>query len=59
MEYDEFWTFVEKECMHETIYNDSDGCTIVVIRMLDLWSLANKFKQKEKANERTDTTQED
>jgi hypothetical protein len=59
MTYTEFWEFVDAECMYETIYDDSDGRTIVVIRMIDLWGLANKFKQKEKANEATDTTQED
>jgi len=53
MTYTEFWAFVDAECMYETIYDDSDGRTIVVIRMLDLWGLANKFKQKEKANEST------
>ena len=58
MKYEEFWTFVENECTKETMYDDSDGRTIVVIRMLDLWGLANKFKQKEKANEATDTTKE-
>jgi hypothetical protein len=58
MTYTEFWAFVDAECMYETIYDDSDGRTIVVIRMLDLWGLANKFKQKEKVNEATDTTQE-
>jgi hypothetical protein len=46
MTYEEFWTFVEKDCMYETIYDDSDGRTIVVIRMLDLWGLANKFKKE-------------
>jgi hypothetical protein len=50
MTYAEFWKFVYDECMYETIYDDSDGRAIVVIRMLDLWGLANKFKQKEKAN---------
>lgn len=58
MKYEDFWSFLEDECLYETVYDDTDGCTIVVIRMLDLWGLANKFKQKEKANERTDTTQE-
>jgi hypothetical protein len=48
MTYTEFWAFVDAECMYETIYDDSDGRTIVVIRMLDLWGLANKLKQKEK-----------
>jgi hypothetical protein len=59
MTYAEFCKFVYDECMYETIYDDSDGRAIVVIRMLDLWGLANKFKKKEKANEATDTTQED
>jgi hypothetical protein len=54
MTYTEFWAFVDAECMYETIYDDSDGRAIVVIRMLDLWGLANKFKQKEKANETHD-----
>jgi hypothetical protein len=58
MTYTEFWAFLEDECLYETVYDDSDGRTIVVIRMLDLWGLANKFKQKEKANEATDTTKE-
>jgi hypothetical protein len=51
MKYEEFWAFVEKECLYETVYDDTEGRTIVVIRMLDLWGLVNKFKQKEKANE--------
>ena len=59
MKYEEFWPFVENECLYETIYDDTDGRTIVVIRMLDLWGLVNKFKQKEKANERTDTAKKD
>lgn len=58
MKYEEFWPFVENECLYETMYDDTEGRTIVVIRMLDLWGLVNKFKQKEKANERTDTAQE-
>ena len=58
MTYTEFWAFVDYECQYETLYDDSDGRTIMVIRMIDLWSLANKFKQKEKANERTDITKE-
>jgi hypothetical protein len=48
MTYTEFWEFVDCECEYETIYDDSDGRAIMVIRMIDLWSLANKFKQKEK-----------
>ena len=53
MDYKEFWSFVENDCMKEAMYDDSDGRTIVVIRMLDLWVLANKFKQKEKVDAKT------
>ena len=58
MKYEEFWSFVENECLKETMYEDSDGRTIVVIRMLDLWGLVNRFTQQEKANEATNTTKE-
>jgi hypothetical protein len=50
MNYTEFWAFVDAECMYETIYDDSDGRTIVVIRMLDLWGLANKYKKEGEAH---------
>jgi hypothetical protein len=36
--YDEFVARVEQNTMHETIYTDSEGRTIVVIDMLDLFS---------------------
>ena len=35
--YEEFLDFVRAKCMYETIYDDSDGRTILVIRMLDAY----------------------
>ncbi len=43
MDYSEFRKWVETECLRETVYEDSDGREILVIRMLDAWVLANKF----------------
>ena len=52
MTYDEFVNFVEQECMYETIYNDAEGRTILIIGMLDAYTMAgkaaHKFKQEEK-----------
>jgi hypothetical protein len=39
MTYEEFVDFVFAKCMYETIYDDSDGRTILVIRMLDAYKL--------------------
>ena len=44
MNYQEFSKFVESE-EHETIYEDSDGRRIVVIRMIDLYGLFNELKK--------------
>ena len=33
---------------HETIYDDSEGRTIVVVRLLDLYALVNKIMREEK-----------
>jgi hypothetical protein len=41
--YDEFVARVEQNTMHETIYTDSEGRTIVVIVMEDLF---NHFELK-------------
>lgn len=43
----EFNDYVRAE-MHETIYDDSEGRTIVVIRMLDLYALINGVIKHEK-----------
>ena len=37
MTYEEFLDFVRAKCMYETIYDDSEGRTILVIRMLDAY----------------------
>jgi ribosomal protein L32 len=42
MTYEEFLEFVPSKCMHETIYEDSEGRQILVIEMLDAYSLINK-----------------
>jgi hypothetical protein len=44
MTYEEFVDFVFAKCMYETIYDDSDGRTILVIRMLDAYKLIIKWQ---------------
>ena len=46
--YDEFVARVKQNTMHETIYTDSEGRTIVVIVMEDLFS---HFSLKERGGE--------
>jgi hypothetical protein len=46
MTYEEFLKFVPSRCMHEAIYDDSDGRTILVIRMLDAYGMVNKAQQQ-------------
>ncbi len=43
----EFNDYVKGE-LHETIYDDSEGRVIVVIRMLDLFALVNDVVRREK-----------
>lgn len=45
MTYEEFLNFVPSKCVYETIYDDSDGRTILVIRLLDAFSMANKAQR--------------
>lgn len=45
----EFEAEFRNEAIYETIYDDTEGRRIVVIRMLELYALMNKLK--EKANE--------
>lgn len=42
MTYGEFIDFVKSKCMYETIYDDSEGRTILVIRLLDAFTMLNK-----------------
>ncbi len=41
--YEEFIEFVRMACMHETIYEDSEGREILVIRMLDAYGMAHSW----------------
>ena len=42
MTYKEFLEFVPSKCMYETIYDDSEGRPILVIRLLDAYGMVNK-----------------
>ena len=44
MTYEEFLDFVPAKCMYETIYDDSDGRTILVIRMLDAYKFITQWQ---------------
>jgi len=46
MTYEEFLNFVPSKCMYETIYDDSDGRTILVIKLLDAFSMVNKAQRE-------------
>ena len=41
MDYIEFKKFVEKHCEYETIYDDSEGREILVIRLIDAFCMVN------------------
>ena len=45
MTYEEFLEFVPSKCMYETIYDDSDGHPILVIRLLDAYGMVNKLQR--------------
>jgi len=45
MTYEEFLKFVPAKCMYETIYDDSEGRDIHVIRMLDAYGMVNKAQR--------------
>ena len=52
MKYKDFQDWVEKNCMYETFYEDSEGRIILVITELDAWVMCNKFaKELEKTKE--------
>jgi len=48
MTYEEFLAFISSKCMYETIYTDSDGHQILVIRLLDAYGMANKLASVER-----------
>ena len=45
MTYEEFLNFVHSKCLYETIYDDSDGNTILIIKLLDAFSMVNKAQR--------------
>jgi len=47
MTYEEFLEFIPSKCMYETIYDDSNGHPILVIRVLDAYGMVNKATIKE------------
>jgi hypothetical protein len=46
MTYEDFEKFVREQCMYETIYDDSDGRRILVIRLLDAYGLVNQIEHQ-------------
>lgn len=46
MTYEEFCNYVQTKCMYETIYDDSDGRSILVIRLLDAYGMVNKSQRE-------------
>ena len=48
MTYEDFEKFVREQCMYETIYDDSDGRPILVIRLLDAYGMVNKAAAAER-----------
>jgi len=48
MTYEEFLEFIPSKCMYETIYTDSDGHPILVMRLLDAYGMANKLASVER-----------
>ena len=46
MKYEDFEKFVREKCMYDTIYDDSDGRPILIIRMLDAYSMVNKAQRE-------------
>ena len=46
MTYEEFLKFVQAKCTYETIYSDSDGRNILVIKLLDAYGMVNKAQRQ-------------
>ena len=46
----EFEQHIRQHSQYETIYDDSEGRRILVIRLLDMYALFNELKKKEAAN---------
>lgn len=53
MTYDEFRAYVHQSETYETVYTDSEGGELLVIRLLDAYFLMNDIQKLEKQNETT------
>jgi hypothetical protein len=45
MTYEEFLKFVPAKCIHETLYEDTEGRPILVISMLDAYDMVDKAQR--------------
>jgi hypothetical protein len=48
MSYEEFIKFVQSKCLHEIVYEDGEGRSILVITLLDAYVMVNKFTKESK-----------
>ena len=54
MNFEEFQKFLRQECMYETIYDDSEGRRILVLRELDAFVMLNRAMGSELVRRLTD-----
>ena len=45
MKHEDFKSWIEKNCMYETFYEDSEGRTIMIVTEMDAWMMCNKFAE--------------
>ena len=48
MKHEDFKDWIEKNCMYETFYEDSEGRIIMILTELDAWAMCNKFAEIER-----------
>lgn len=48
MMFEDFQQFLRKECVYETIYDDSEGRRILVLRELDAFAMLTKAIKRER-----------
>ena len=47
MNYTEFVEHIKQNCLYETMYDDSEGRSILVIRTADAWDMVNDIAKRE------------
>jgi len=45
MKHEDFKDWIEKNCMYETFYEDSEGRIIMIVTEMDAWMMCNKFAE--------------